>query len=113
MEVLDVRVTAQKPEQFVNDGFEVQLLRGEHGKTPAQIEPRLRTKDGIRAGPRAVALEFSLFKHVPQQIEILNHRVKNLTAKCAREKKFSCTKNNNDEIFLRCAAVAPPICCHA
>ena len=62
VEIFDVRVAAQEPEQFVNDGFEVQLLRGEHGKTLAQIKPRLRAKHRIRAGAGAVGLEFAVFQ---------------------------------------------------
>jgi len=87
MEVLNIRVTAQEPEQLVNDGFKVQLFRGEHGKTPAQIEPCLRPKHGIRAGSGAVSLELSVFEDMPQQIEVLNHRRKNLTAKYTKDTK--------------------------
>ena len=74
VEIFDVRVAAQKPEQFVNNGFEVQLFRGEHGKTLAQIKPRLRAEHRIRAGSGAVGLEFAAFQNQPEQIEILNHR---------------------------------------
>jgi hypothetical protein len=87
VEVFDIRVAAQEPEQFVDDGFEVQFFRGEHRKTLAQIEPRLRTEYGISARARAVGLKFAMFKDLPQQIEVLNHSGKNLTAECAKYTK--------------------------
>ena len=63
------------------------------GKTLAQVEPRLRAEHGIRAGAGAVGLEFAVFQDVPQQIEVLNHRGKNLTTKHAKD-----TKRNNPKI---------------
>ena len=76
VQIFYVRVAAQKPEQFVNDGAQVQLFGGEHGKIVAQIKPRLRAEHGISAGAGAVGLELAVFEHVPQQIEVLNHRGK-------------------------------------
>jgi hypothetical protein len=84
--IFDVRVAAQKPEQLVDDGFDVQFFRGEQRKILLQWESRLRAEHGIRAGARAVGLEFAMFEDVPQQIEVLNHRGKNLTTKCPQEK---------------------------
>src|SRR4029077_11910394 len=69
-----IRLTAQKPEQFVDYGFEVQLLRGEDGEILSQIKPRLRAEYGIRARACTVGLELAMFENVPQQIEVLNHK---------------------------------------
>jgi hypothetical protein len=88
VEPFHVRVAAQKPEQLVNDGFGVDLLRGEQRKRFAQRTPDLRAEDGKRAGASAVGLELAVVKDVPQQIEVLNHRGKNLTTKHAPEKEI-------------------------
>jgi hypothetical protein len=40
----------------------------------------LRAEHGIRAGAGAVGLEFAVIEDVPQQIEVLNHGSRNLTA---------------------------------
>jgi hypothetical protein len=88
VEPFHIRVAAQKPEQFVNDGLGVDLLRSEQRKIFPQIESHLRAENGKRAGARAVSLELAVFEDVPEQIEVLNHRGKNLTTKRAREKEI-------------------------
>jgi len=52
IQVPDVRAAMQKPQQFVNDGFEVQFLRCHRGKTRCEIEAHLVTKetDGACSG---------------------------------------------------------------
>ena len=76
VEPFHVRVASQKPEQLVDDGLGVDLLGGEQRKRFAQRTADLRAEDGERARARAVGLEPAVFKHVPQQIEVLNHRGK-------------------------------------
>jgi len=88
VEPFDIRVAAQKPEQFVNDGLRVDLFRGEQRKRIAQWAADLRAENGKRARAGSVGLELSMFEHVPEQIEVLNHRGKNLTTKSAREKEI-------------------------
>jgi hypothetical protein len=66
----------------------MQLLRRKRGEILAQIEPRLRAENGKRARARAVGLELAVIEDVPEQIEVLNHREKNLTTKRAREKEI-------------------------
>ena len=104
VKVFDVRVAAQKPEQFINDGLGVDLLRGEQRKRFAQRTTDLRAEDGIRARAGAVGLEPAVFEDVPQQIEILNHRGKNLTTKSAKDTKRNLTKGKmtNENGFLPC-----------
>ena len=65
----------------------VKFFRCENGKILAQIKPRLRAEHGIRAGAGAVGLELAVFEDVPQQIEVLNHRGKNLTTKHTKDTK--------------------------
>jgi hypothetical protein len=85
---LDVRVSAQKPEQLVNDGFGVNLFGGEQWKRVAQRAADLRAEQGKRAGASAVGLEPAVFVDVPEQIKVLNHRGKNLTTKRPQKKEI-------------------------
>jgi hypothetical protein len=87
VEPLDVRISAQKPKQLVDDGLGVDLLRGEQRKRIAQRTTDLRTENGKRARAGAVGLELSVIEDVPEQIEVLNHRGKNLTTKAAKDTK--------------------------
>jgi hypothetical protein len=66
----------------------VNLLRGKQRKRFAQRTADLRAENGKRARAGAVGLELSVFADVPEQIEVLNHRGKNLTTKRAREKEI-------------------------
>jgi hypothetical protein len=52
----------------------------------------LRSEQRIRAGAGTVGLELAVFVDVPEQIEVLNHRGKNLTTKCAPEKEINPVK---------------------
>ena len=88
VEIFDVRVAAQKPEQLVDDGFEVNLLGRDERETVLQGKTHLRAEHGIRARAGAVGLGFSVLQNVSQQIEILNHRGENLTTKSAKEKEI-------------------------
>ena len=83
----------------------VQLLGGEQRETVrANRKPRLRAEHGKRAGAGAVGLELAVFQDVPQQIEVLNHRGKNLTTKRTKEKKkFSRVRNGMHRSFVRIA----------
>src|SRR5208283_5099293 len=89
VEPFDVRVAAQKPEQLVNDGLGVNLLRGEQRKRFAQRTTDLRAENGKRARARAVGLELAMFVDVAQQIEVWNHRGENLTTNGVKQKKFT------------------------
>jgi hypothetical protein len=48
----------------------------------------LRAENGKRARAGAVGLELAVIEDVPEQIEVLNHRGKNLTTNRAREKEI-------------------------
>ena len=73
VQVAHVGFAAEKPEQLVDDRFEMQLLRGQQRKSLSQIETRLRAEDGERAGAGAIHARLSLFEHQPKQIVILAH----------------------------------------
>ena len=73
VQVAHVGVAAQKPEQLVDDRFEMEFLRGEQRKSLPQIETRLRAEDGNGPGPGAIHARLALFEHQPKQIVILAH----------------------------------------
>ena len=64
-----VGLTAQKPEQFINDGTQVQFLGRECGEILPQIKPRLRAENGKRARAGAVGLKLAVIEDMPEQIE--------------------------------------------
>src|ERR1044071_2396514 len=74
VEVFDIRVAAEEPQQFVNDGFDVELLGGEQGKTFGQREARLGAESRQGTGAGAVGFELSLVQDQPKQFVILQHR---------------------------------------
>ena len=57
MQAFDVGVAGQKPQQFVNDGFEVHALGGNQGKALAQIKAQLMAEDAQCADTGAVFLK--------------------------------------------------------
>ena len=75
VEIFDIGVAAQKPEQLVDDRFDVQLLGGDERKAALQIEPHLMAEDRAGADAGAVAFFDALGEHAFHQIEILTHRI--------------------------------------
>ena len=68
VEVLDVGVAAQEPEQFVNDAAQVQFLGGEQREAVGHVEPHLVAEDALRASARAVGLHGTLVEDALQQV---------------------------------------------
>ena len=100
IEIFDIRVAAQKPEQLMDDGLEVDFLCRDERETVLQWKTHLRAEDGIRAGAGAVGLGFSVFQDMSQQIEVLNHREENLTTKYTKYTKRNSAALVFDYIFL-------------
>ena len=73
LEVADVGVAAQKPEQLVNDRFEMQLFRREEREAFAQIEARLCAENRKRARSGPIAARPSLLQDEPQEVLIFPH----------------------------------------
>ena len=73
LQPMDIGFAAQEPEQFIDDGFQMQLLGGDQRKALGQIEAHLMAEDGARAGAGAVALFHALVQGQFHQIEILAH----------------------------------------
>ena len=56
LQVLDVGVSGEEPQEFMDDGLEVHLLGGEEGKTIGQVEPHLVAEHALRSGSGTVFL---------------------------------------------------------
>ncbi len=84
LEVADVGVALEEPEQLVDDRPQVQLLGGEQWEAaPApgglafggvvEVEAHLVAEDGLGAGACPVVLECAVVHHVLEQVEVLAH----------------------------------------
>ena len=72
-QVADIGIAREKPQQLVDDGAEVELLRGEQRKARAKIEARLRAEDRVGAGAGAVGFEASVVEDEAEQIVVGAH----------------------------------------
>ena len=73
LQIFDVGVAGQEPEQLVDDRFQVQLLGGDQRKAVGEIEAHLMAEHRQRAGAGAVALLHAVGEDVLHQVEILAH----------------------------------------
>ena len=73
LEVADVGVALQEPDQLVDDGLEVQLLGGDHGKALPQVETHLVAEHAQGACAGTVGLFRPVLAHVAHQVKILVH----------------------------------------
>ena len=64
LEVLDIGVAAQEPQQLVDDGAEVEFLGGEQGEAVLQGETHLVAEDAHRACAGAVQPLGAVVEHV-------------------------------------------------
>ncbi len=61
LEIGDVGAALEKPQQFVDDGAQVEFFGGETGKALPQIIAHLAAKDGDGARARAVGARLAVF----------------------------------------------------
>ena len=73
-QVSDIGVAREEPEEFMDDGFQMQLLRRHHRKAVRQIVARLPAESAERAGAGAVGLLDAVTAHMGHQVEILLHK---------------------------------------
>lgn len=74
LEVADVGVTLEEPEQLVNNGAEVQLLGGEQGKSLGQVEAFLRAENGERSRAGSVFFPRPVVEDEVEKSVVLEHR---------------------------------------
>ncbi|MNY14828.1 hypothetical protein D3C86_1480170 [compost metagenome] len=75
LQVGDVGRALEEPQQFVDDGLQVQLLGGDHREALVQVEAHLvaEHRTGARAG--AVGLVGAMLVNMAHEVEILFHRL--------------------------------------
>src|SRR5262249_55933280 len=76
IKITNVRITAQEPQQLVEDGFDVQLFRREQRKpwsVRAQIKSGWSSEHRQRSLTRAILAWPAVIEHQPKQIVILSH----------------------------------------
>src|SRR4051812_20925889 len=73
LQIFDVRLAAQEPEQFVNDRFQMKLLGGQEWETFPQRKSRLRAEHRVGSCSGSIPLKLPLLQNESQQIQVLNH----------------------------------------
>ena len=75
LEIGDVGIAVEEPDQLVDDRLEVQLLRRDQRKALGEIEADLPAEQRAHAGAGAVAFDDALFERLVQEFEIGPHRL--------------------------------------
>ena len=73
LQIPDVRLAGQKPQQLVDDRFQMQLLGRDQGKAFIQLKPHLMAKYRQRSGSGAVAFLDPTVEDEFHQVKILAH----------------------------------------
>jgi len=76
MQVFDIRLASEEPEQFVDNAFEMQLFGGDQGKPFRQVETHLVTEDALGTGSGSVCFFYPGVEDMLKEIEILLHTCK-------------------------------------
>ena len=75
LQVADVCVARNEPQQFINYGFQVQFLGGQQRETLTQVKTGLVAENTACPDPRPVGPVIAVFKDIIQQINILLHEL--------------------------------------
>jgi len=73
LEIGDIGITLQEPEQFVDDRLQVQPFRGDDRKAVGEVESHLMPEDRTRARARAIAAVAASLQNVTEEVVILVH----------------------------------------
>ena len=73
LEIGDIGIAAQEPDQLVDDRLQMQLLRRHQREAVGEIEAHLVAEDRFRAGAGPVGFDQAGVEHELHQIEILAH----------------------------------------
>jgi hypothetical protein len=68
VEIRCIRVSANKPQQLINHGPQVNLLGRQEWEAVIQRIPRLGTEDGQRSRSRPIRFRFSSLENEPQKV---------------------------------------------
>ena len=74
LEIGDIGVAVQEPDQLVDDRFQMQALGGDQREALAQVEAQLPAEQRPDAGARPVALDRAGVERFVEKIEIGAHR---------------------------------------
>ena len=73
VQVLDVGVSLDKPQQFVYNRAQMDFLGRQKGKSLRKVKPHLIAENGLRTGARPVGLYMSVIHDMLQKLQILLH----------------------------------------
>ena len=73
LQVLNVGVALEEPQEFVDDRLEMHLLGSEQRESLALVASQLVAEDALGARTGAVMLDGAVVEHMLQQVEILFH----------------------------------------
>lgn len=73
VEVVDVGVASEEPEEFVDDGAGVDFFGGDEGEAVGEVETELTPEDGVRAGAGAVVAWGGVGEDIAEEVEVLLH----------------------------------------
>ena len=68
LEILHVGIAGDEPQEFVDDGFQVDFLGGEEGEALGQVETHLIAENTLGAGAGAVLFHGPVGADVPKQV---------------------------------------------
>jgi len=74
LEIRDIGFAFQEPEEFVDDGAEMELLGGQDRETLAEVVADLMSKDRASAGARPIRAFLAMGENVSKQVEVLLHK---------------------------------------
>ncbi len=80
VQVANIGVAFEEPEEFVDNGLGVNFFRGEEGEGLAEVETDLTPEDGIGADTGPVLPKLARLKDFPQQIKIGGFHGRGLSA---------------------------------
>jgi len=73
LQIFDICVTGEEPEELVNDGAEVAFFGGDEGEALCEVEAHLAAKDAEGSGSGAVFFFGAVFEDVTHKVEIMFH----------------------------------------
>ena len=65
LEILDIGVSSDEPEKFVNNRFEMDFFSRQERKSFRKVKPHLIAEDALRSDAGAVFLHHSVLSYMP------------------------------------------------
>src|SRR5687767_3569811 len=100
-QIADIGISSQHPQQFNNDGFEVQLFSGQRRKTIIKIETHLVTENRFGSSAGAVRFLRTMFHNVFQKVDILLHDERKISNPSMTASWIAIRKSKGDSIFYK------------